>query len=116
IFLAGILVVAFHHPIPILGVLMAAGLMIAVVRFPIAALATLLFLQPFHSAILIALQNRAGLPIGPLRHWEDFVIAALFARGVAERIGKDRRLPIRNAADNFVLLYILAYVALAVAS
>ncbi|HLW17161.1 MAG TPA: hypothetical protein VKV69_07380 [Actinomycetota bacterium] len=113
---AGLLFVAFAHPVPIVGLLMAAVLGVALIRFPMAALAGLLFLQPFHSAILIALTNRGGLPIGPLQHWEDFVIVALLARGFAERVLKDRKLPIYNVGDNFVLLYILGYGILALAS
>src|SRR5258706_8460893 len=91
---AGLLIVGFSHPVPIVGLFMAAVLGIAIVRFPIVALAALLFLQPFHSAILIALTNRGGVPVGPLQHWEDFVIVALLARGFAERVLKGRKLPI----------------------
>ncbi len=113
---AGLLVVGFSHPVPIVGLLMAVALGIAIVRFPIAALAAVLFLQPFHSAILIALTNRGGLPVGALQHWEDFVIAALLARGFAKRVLRERKLPIDNAGDNFVLLYVLAYDVLALVS
>ena len=113
---AGLLILAFSNPVPIIGLLMAAVLGVAIVRVPIVALAAVLFLQPFHSAILIALTNRAGLPIGPLQHWEDFVIAALLARAFAARFLTERKLPVDNAGDNFVLLYILAYGILALVS
>jgi hypothetical protein len=116
IFLAGIVSVAFKHPVAILGLLLLACLSIAVLRFPIFALAALLFLQPFHAAIIVALQNRADLPIGPLRYWEDVLIVVLFIRGVAQRFLKDRRLPLHNAGDNAILIYVLAFVVLAIAS
>jgi len=116
VLLLGVFVTSFSHPIPVVAVLMFASLGLALVRFPIAALAIVLFLQPFHSAILLAIQNRAGLPIGPLHYWEDFVIAALFARGLFERVRRDRRFPLNNAGDNVALVYMAAYVVLAVVS
>lgn len=116
VLLLAIFVSSFSHPIPVIAVLMLASLGVALVRFPIAALAVVLFLQPFHSAILLAVQNRAGLPIGPLHYWEDFVIAALFARGLFERVRRDGRFPLNNAGDNIALLYMAAYGVLAITS
>lgn len=114
--LASIVVLSFTHTVVIIGGLLVACLAVAVLRFPIAALAMLLALQPFHSAIVVALGNRGGISVGPLRHWEDALVLVLFVRALAERILRDRRLPIQNVGDNVVLVYVLVFVVLATAS
>jgi hypothetical protein len=114
--LAGLMAEAFTHTLVVLGILAVACLGVALIRFPIAALVVVLFLEPFHSAIIVAMANKAGLPFGPLRHWEDVLIALLFVRAVVERLLKDRKLPLGNAGDNLVLAYIGAFILLAVAS
>jgi hypothetical protein len=116
VFFAGILREALSHTVVIIAGLGIACLVVALIRFPIAALVAVLFLEPFHSAIIVALSNRAGLPIGPLRHWEDVLIIMLFVRAVIERYLKDGRLPLKNAGDNLVLAYIAAFGALAITS
>ncbi len=116
VFVAGIVRESLSHTVTVMGALGIACLLVAVIRFPIAALITVLFLEPFHSAIIVAMQNKANLPIGPLRHWEDVVIALLFVRAVVERYRKDGRLPLRNAGDSLVLAYIGAFALLAVTS
>src|SRR5439155_8316547 len=113
---AGIVRLAVSHTVIVVGILAIACLTVALIRFPIAALVTVLFLEPFHSAIIVALASKANLPIGPLRHWEDVLIAMLFVRAVLERYLKDGRLPLKNAGDDLVLAYIGAFVLLAIAS
>jgi hypothetical protein len=113
---ASLVVVGFSYTVAVIGLLLIACLAVAVFRFPVAALVMLLFLQPFHSAIIVALQNRGGLTVGPLRHWEDALILVLFVRALGERLWKDRRFPLHSAVDNVVMIYVLAYVVLAVAS
>jgi hypothetical protein len=116
ILFAALTAAAFTHPIAILGLLAVAAGSIAVVRFPTLALAGLLFLQPFHSAIVVGLANRAHEPLGPLRYWEDVLILVLFMRALFDRVRTDGRFPVHNAVDNFLLVYIAAYVVMAVAS
>lgn len=116
LFLAGIMVVAFDHPIPVLAALLITGTAIAVVRYPISALGIFLFVAPFHTAIFAALQGRAHLAPGALGHWRDAIVVALFLRAVAERVRADGRLPLRNAGDNVLLFFAFAYLLIAVAS
>lgn len=114
--LAGLVVVAVEEPAPVLAALAIAPAAIALVRFPIVALGGLLFLQPFHTAIFTAISAKANIAPGALSFWKDAVILALFVRAVAERLRRDRELPVRDAGDNLLFLYILAYCLIAAAS
>jgi hypothetical protein len=113
---SGIIVLAVRHPLPVLGGLLAVAGIIAIFRYPVLALGALLFVQPFNVAIFTAIKSHTGVGPGPLGYWKDAVILALFARAFFERLMKDRRLPIHNTGDNFVLFYVLAFTAIAVAS
>jgi hypothetical protein len=116
LFFAGSVIVAFNHPITVLGALFLVVAAIAVVRFPIPSLILFLFMEPFHTAIFTALINRAHLAPGPLFYWKDAAIFALFARGLVERLWSDRRFLVREPGDIFLVFYVLAYIALGVAS
>jgi len=116
VFLSGVIVLAVGHPLALLGVLLAAAAVVAIFRYPILALGFLFFIQPFNVAIFTALKSHAGLNAGPLVYWKDAVIVALFARALLERIVRDRRVPLGNTGDNFVLFYVLAFILFAVAS
>jgi len=114
---AGILVLALDDPIAILGAMGVAAAVLAVMNFPFSALLLLLFLEPFHSAIKLGIQHKAGLPVGPLTYWKDALIVVLFVRGIAQRFLSDRRLNLgRDAGDYLLVFYVFAYVAMAVTS
>jgi len=116
VFFAALVVAAVHDPIPVIGILGVAALGLALIRYPVLALGAVLFLLPFHSAILIAISDRIGDPGEAFRHWEDAAVVCLFLRALLQRVHEDRRLPLSSTIDNLVLAYILAYVVLAVAS
>ena len=116
VLLSGLIVIGVGHPMPILGGFLALAGVIAIFRYPILALGGLLFIQPFNVAIFTAIKSHTGVGPGPLEYWKDAVIIALFARGFFERLIKDRRLPIHNTGDNFVILYLIAFTAIGVAS
>src|SRR5436309_5538296 len=116
VLLAGIVALALDQPVPTLAALLVLCTAIAVIRFPNVAMMALLFVLPFHAAIFTALANRAHVSADPLIYWKDVLIGALFARAVAERVLKDRRLPIRNAGDNALLAYVFAFIVIALAS
>ena len=117
VLLAGVIVVGLQYPVPLVAALLIVCGAIAVMRFPIAALIVLLFVEPFHLAIFTSLNNVANIPTGRLVYWEDALIVALFARGVLGRFSTDRRLRMpRDAGDSLLVLYILGFIAVAVAS
>jgi len=113
---AGIMVLAFQNPASVIGAMLLVAAAVAVIRFPIVALVALLFVEPFHFAILKALENRAHVDTGVILYWKDALLLALFVRSIFERAVKDLRFPIRNLADSLILLYILAFVVIAIAS
>jgi hypothetical protein len=117
VLLAGVMIVGVQNPVPLMAALLIGCGVIAVMRFPITALIVLLFVEPFHLAIFTSLNNVANVPTGRLVYWEDALIVALFARGVLGRFSAERRLRLpRDAGDSILLLYILGFLAIAVAS
>ena len=114
--LAGVVVLALNRPVVVVGALLVLAGGFAIVRFPIAALVFVLFLLPFHIALVISLGQKAHVGIGPLQYWKDVAIVGLFARAIYTRLWCDRRLPFRDPGDNLLLLYIVAMIAIAIAS
>lgn len=114
--LAGVAALAVGYPLAVIGTLLAAIAAVGIVRYPIQALGALLLIAPFHGAIFAALQARSGHSPGALGYWKDGVILAIFARALARRVLEDRRMPFRNAGDNVLLFYCLAFVAIAIVS
>src|SRR5438067_9187769 len=115
--LAGVLTIGFVHPIPVLAGLVALVGVAAVLLLPIPTLVVGLFLVPFHTLAFAFMQNREHLATVPLTFWKDALIIGLFLRAVGERFWSERRLRLPRApADNFLLVYIVAYGILAVAS
>lgn len=115
-FLAGVMLVAFHYPVPIFAALLLISAGIAVIRFPIVALVFLLFAAPFHQAIFAALSTKAHVATGPLLYWKEGLLLAIFLRAVIERSFKDLRLPLRDPGDALLLFYTFAFVVIAYAS
>ena len=115
--LGSILVLAGDQPVPVLSSLVALTVALLVMRHPIVILVGLLFLAPFHTALISALANKAHLPIGPLQYWKDVLILALFVRGVFERVRLDGpRSLFRDAGNGLVVVYIFVFVAMAAVS
>lgn len=115
--LGSILVLAFDNPLPVLTALVAVNVALLVARYPMFILVGLLFLAPFHTALISALANKAHLPIGPLQYWKDALIVALFARGVFERVRVDGpRALFRDAGNGLVVVYIFVFVVMAALS
>src|SRR6266568_798315 len=92
IFLAGILVLTFLHPEALLGVMVLVSLTIAVLRFPVLALALLLLVAPFHGAIVTFLNIKLLVGVGPLSYWRHALLIALFVRATIGRFWSERRL------------------------
>jgi len=114
--LAGILMLALHDPIPVLGALMITCGVIAVMQFPIIALLALLFIEPFHDAIVFALLAHAHIGVGSLYYWKDVVILALFVRAIVRRYNLDRGITFPPSGDVVLIGYVLIFVVLAIAS
>jgi hypothetical protein len=115
--LAGVVAIAIPHPVVVIGALFTVFAVVAVVLYPLPALVLLLFLVPFHTAIVLALNSKAHLSTGALDYWKDVLIVALFVRAVASRVREQKTWRIsRYFGDYFLLFYVLAYCVIAIAS
>jgi hypothetical protein len=104
---------ATSHPVVVLGVLFAAVLAVAVARFPAQALVILLFLEPFHGALFLTAQNRAGVNVSPVALWKDVLIVALFLRGAYTQWREGGSWLPRRPGDGYLVAYVLFYALLA---
>jgi O-antigen ligase/polysaccharide polymerase Wzy-like membrane protein len=117
VFFAGVMMLAFDSPVPVLGALVVMCGVMALMLSPSVALVALLFLEPFHTAIVISLLEKGQVGVGSLFYWKDGLILALFVRAVMVRFSTDRTLSReRDGGDAFLLLYVALYLMLAVTS
>jgi hypothetical protein len=110
---SAICVLATRHPIAVLATLFVVVGLLALLRLPYVAMVALILFIPFHSALIAAIEVKAGLPLGPLAYWKDAVIVALFARAAWKRYREDGRFPVYDRADDFLIAYVLIFVAAA---
>jgi len=115
--LAGVIVIAVAHPLPILVGLATVAAGTAILMAPMPILIALLFFVPFHTLLVTYAQNHAHVSTGPLTYWKDVLIIALFVRVVGGRLAKERSFaPLREPGDIFLLVYMFAYTILALFS
>lgn len=108
--------VATRHPLQVTGGLLAAILLVVILRWPQVALVALLALVPFHLFFYDLLVHRANVTPQPFTYWKDVIVAGLMLGGLVANWRRDRRLLPAGNGDRLLLGMALAYAVLAAAS
>jgi hypothetical protein len=107
---------ALAYPVPVIGGLFAAILLVFVLRWPNIALVLLFALLPLHLLVQYTLVHFANIQPKPFTLWKDFLIGALLLRGAYIQFRKHGlRLP-QSGRDRFLIVYVFAYAILFVSS